>query len=789
MLTNHLRLAWRTLTKSPIYALLNVGGLALGIAAAFVLGLYVRQELTYDQHFEDSDRIYRIATDFFNMGGFANSQAQLLDVLPQEAPIVDQATRLRGGSQPLAVTIGERTYEEPDYLFVDSAFFQVFSYRFGAGTPGMAMAGPDAVVLSETLAETYFGDAPAVGQTVRIGKEQKTYRVSGVVETPSGRSHLAAELWLPLELNESDARWTNVSYYNYVKLHEGATQADLERALDRILRQHAYPASGFAGPFEEWITTPQAVRFFIQPLEDIYLHSDFRFELAPGGNPTQVAVLGVIGALILLIAGMNYVNLTTARSSIRAKEVGVKKTLGAARPALVRQFLTETVALSVLAMLVAALLAEGMLAAFTVITGDVLVDGLFARGGPLLVLLGVSVGVGLAAGIYPALYLSGFRPVRILKGAWSPKGNVRLRSALVVVQFSIAIALIIGSLVIYRQLDFMLHTDKGFAHEDVVFVENADVLGEQVEAFRQQIEQLPQVRRTSLARRTPTGSGVAMYTYQTPAMEESTTLQTFAGDEDYIPTLGMQLIAGRNFSGDLASDSSTAILNESAVRTLGLGDDPLDKEINEGQRVIGVVRDFNFQSMRQQIEPVVLTYAPTGRHLLLKLDGHNIAEVIDRLDATWQQFAPAEPLRYTFLDDNVTRLAAKERTLGKAVAFFTLLSVLIACMGLFGLATFTAERRTKEIGVRKVLGASAASLVALLSKDFLKLVLVGLVVATPLAYVAMQRWLSDFAYRIHLDAGVFLLAGGLALLIAFLTVSYQAWRAATLDPVESLRYE
>ena len=789
MLKNHLKLTWRTLAKSPIFALLNVGGLALGIAAAFVLGLYVRQELTYDQHVEDSDRIYRIATDFFDMGGFANSQQQLLDVLPREAPIVEQATRLRGGSQPLPVVVDAQVFEEPNYLFVDSTFFPMFSYRFLAGDPETVMYRPDEVVLSEDLAAKYFGDAPALGRTLLVGKDKKAYHVSAVVEAPPGKTHLPADLWLPLKLEEPDAYWTNVAYYNYVKLREGGTRADLERALDQVLHQHAYPASGFAGSFEEWRATPQAVHFFVQPLTDIYLHSDLRFELAPGGNPTQVYVLGVIGVLILLIAGMNYVNLTTARSSTRAREIGVRKTLGAGQPALVRQFLAETVALSVLAMLVAAVLAEGMLVAFTFITGDVLVESIFGSGWALPALLGSSILVGLAAGLYPAFYLSGFRPARILKGEWTPRGNRRLRGALVVVQFAIAIALLIGSLAIYRQLDFMLHTDKGFEHEGVLLIENLEVLEDQKEAFRQQLEQLPQVERTSIARRIPTGPGVAMYTYQTPEMEASTTIQTFAGDEDYIPTLGMRLVAGRTFSGDLASDSSAAILNEAAVRALGLGDDPIGKLVNDEQRVIGVVSDFHFQSLRQKIEPVVLIYSATGDELAVKLRGQRIGDVLDRLPALWQEFAPDDPMHYAFLDDNVARLARKERTLSKAVAFFTLLSVLIACMGLFGLAAFATVQRTKEIGVRKVLGASAASLVGLLSMDFLKLVGLAFAVAAPVAYLATRRWLDGFAYRIELSWSTFLMAGLTALGVALLTVSYHAIRAALADPVDALRSE
>jgi len=788
MLRSHLILAWRTLTNHPGYTLLNLGGLALGIAAAFVLGLYARQELTVDRTFPDGERVYRVATDFYGMGGFANSQEQLLDVLPQESPAVEAATRLKGQSQPVPFVVGDARFEEPNVLFADTAFFRVFPYRFVAGSADAALRTPDGLVLTDALAARFFGETPAMGQTVLVGKEQVPHRVTGVVEVP-GRTHLAADLWLPLELEERPSAWTNVGYYNYVKLRPDATQADLEHALDGILRRHAYPASSFDGSFEAWAATPQSVQFFVQPLHDIYLHSAYNFELAPGGSPLQVYALSVVGLLILLIAGMNYVNLTTARATVRAKEVGVKKTMGAGQASLVRQFLTETVAFSVLAALLAAFLAEGLLAAFAFVTGAPLVESVLADGRYALVLLGFSVTVGVLAGAYPAFYLARFQPADILKGGPSGGGNHRLRGALVVAQFAAAIVLIVGSLVVYQQLAFMQTTDKGLAQDGVLFVENAGDLDGRLDAFRQQIDALPQVERTSLARRLPTGRGVAMYTYQTPEMEESLTLQTFRGDEHYLPALGMRLVAGRNFSRDLASDSAAVILNETAVRTLGLGDEPLGKKVNDGQYVIGVVSDFHFASLRERIEPVVLTYAATGSKLVVRLGGHDVAGVLDRVQALWQEAAADEPVRYSFLDDNFAAMAAQERMLGRAAAFFTLLALAIAAMGLVGLVAFVVQRRTKEIGIRKVLGATVGSVVALLSRDFVTLVAAGFAIAVPVAWLVMGRWLAGFAYRIDLGLDVFLLAGVAALVLALAAVSGQALRAATADPVDALRTE
>ena len=790
MLKNHLRIAFRNVLKHPVYAFLNVGGLALGIAAAFVLLLYTRQELSYDRHFEDHERIYRVATDFYNMGGFAKSQNQLLDFLPQVSPEVELTTRFDRGFHATNVIVEERTYEESRYFFVDTTYFRMFSYRFLAGDPKMALQAPDEAVLSDRLAEKYFGSAPAaMGQTILIGKEKEPFTIAGVVETPRTRTHMVSDLWLPLELEESQSYWTNMQYYNYVKLRPGATAGDLERAMDVLVRDYAYPASQSADPFETWVAGDHAVKFWVQPLTDIYLHSDFQFEIGPGGNPTQVYSLGIIGLFILLIAGVNYINLTTARSSIRAREVGVKKTLGVDRKALVQQFLTETVLFSLMAMVIAAALADVMLKVFSYITGTTMMDSLFASPWDIAALAGFSLVVGVLAGLYPAFYLSSFRPVKILKGDWTVSGNRRLRSSLVVLQFAIATGLGISSFVIYNQLSFLQKTDKGFDQEGVLLIENIEILGSQAEAFRNRIDQQPQVVRSSFARRTPTGSGITMFTYQTPEMEESMAMQTFRGDADFIPTLGMRLLAGRNFSADIASDSSAAILNEAAVRALELGDDPLGKEISEDFRVIGVVSDFHFQSLREKIEPAVVLYVPTGRQLLLKLNSRGVGDFMSRLPGIWREFAPEDPIRYSFVDDNFAQLADQERMLSRAISFFTLLAVLIACMGLFGLSSFAIQRRTKEIGIRKVFGATVAGLVVLLSKDIAKLVLIAFAAGGPIAFFLMSRWLDDFAYRIDLSASPFILGGFAALAIAILTVSFQAIRAAVANPIRSLRYE
>ncbi|MCB0566236.1 MAG: ABC transporter permease [Phaeodactylibacter sp.] len=780
--------ALRNFRKYPGYAFLNLAGLAVGLAASFILLLYAYRELTFDRQFPGGERVYRIATDFYRMGGFAKSQQQLLDYLPHECPDIEQSTRFERGFQETPVKIGNTVYQEPQYLFIDTNFFEIFPHRFLEGSPDQVLRSPDEVVLSGRLARKYFGEKSAVGQTVAIGKERKNYTISGVVEEMD-KTHLAAAMWLPLEPPQEEKQsWTNVSLYNYVRLKKQGSREDLEKGLQAVLENYAWPASQTEESYSQWAASNQAVQFFVQPLRDIYLHSEYKFEVSPGGNLTQVYALGLIGLFIILIAGVNYINLTTARTSIRAKEVGVKKTLGAPRRALVRQFIGESIVNSLAALVLAFFLAHTLTAVFSGSSWTPLLTDAFSNGPYLGALLLFTLAVGLLSGLYPAFYLTRFRPVDILKGKMALGGNKALRGGLVVGQFTIAIGLIASSLIVFQQLKYMQEKDKGFELEGVLVIENASKLGGQAEAFRQELEQQSQVERTAFSGRIPTDGSVWMYTYQTPEMAEALTIQTFPADADVIPALGMKILEGRNFSRDIASDSSSAIINEAAVRALGL-DDPLGAEINKGQRVVGVVHDFNFQSLKHQVEPVVMTYTPSGSRLALKLRGRDMAGFLAVLQDTWRRFSPDEPLRYFFLDDNFAQLAAGERTLSRAIAAFTLLALLVACLGLFGLAAFTAEQRTKEIGIRKILGASVPNLVGLLSKDFLKLVALALFIALPLAWYAMHRWLQNFAYRISIEWWVLGLAAILALLVAFLTVSVQSMRVAMGNPAKALRSE
>ncbi len=775
--------------RHPGYSFLNISGLALGIAAAFVLLFFVKEETSYDRHFENHEKIFRVASDFYNMGGFARTSEALYNWLKDESKEAKYVTALDVVGNDMPIEADQVEYVEGRALAVDSNFFRVFSFELLEGNPRRLMKTPDEVVLSERLAKKYFGDYSAIGETIVVGKDKKPYKVSGVVKDSEKRTHLTGDLFLPMEF-ENGSNWTSADIFVYAMLHDQASPEQLESSLEELKKNRIYPTFPNETSYESWAKGSHRVEFFLQPLEDIYMHSKFRFDLTAGGNPQQVAILGVIGLFLIILAIVNYINLTTARSSVRAREVGVKKTLGADRGALSRQFLAESLFTSLLAMLVAGALIEVLLKVFEQITGQQIITSLISNWTVPVVLLGFSLITGLLAGLYPAFYLTQFKPIKVLKGQLALSGNRNLRGGLVVFQFTIAVALMIGSMVVFQQLRYMQNADKGFEQEGVMIITNVTQLGDQAMAFKEELNQFPQVVSTSFNDRMPGGNFLWMYTYQTAEMEESKTVQTFPADEHYIPTLGLRLLKGRNFSRDIASDSSAVILNESAVEALGLaGKDPIGEEVNKGYRVIGVVQDFNFQSLRNEIEPAAMVYGARGHRLAVKLKGGQMTQLLSNLESTWDQFSPEEAVSYTFLDDNFVKLAEKDRMLGKAMGIFTGLAIFIACLGLFGLAAFMAERRTKEIGIRKVLGAGVASLVGLLSKDFLKLVLISFVVASPIAYYFLGEWLQGFAYRIEIQWWFFVLVGLLALGTALLTVSFQSIRAAMANPVDSLRSE
>lgn len=783
-----LRQITRQIRRHPLFYGLNLFGLGLGIACAFVLFSYVRQEWSYDRSIPKGDQVYRIGTDFMDMGGFAVSQEILQPVLQDRCQSVAHATRFRGNSN-LSLKVNQQVFPISVGLYVDTNFFRVFPYEFIEGQAATALITEDQVILSETIARRLFGEGPYLGKTMEVEGEEKVLAVSGIVRPFPGKTHLPATVWRSVSSQLTDDRsWTSARFYNYVRLREDAGPTELTAFLHQLKREEVHPQTAPNTPFETWASSSQAVHFYPEPLKDIYLHSDLGMDLTPGGNPTQVWILGVIGVFILLMAGVNYINLSTATAAGRAKEIGIKKTMGANQSQLIIQFLGESLALSLLAMLLAGSLSGLLLRILENISGEVLLSSVLDGADQWLLLLGFSLLTGLLAGAYPAFYLSRFHPIWALKSEGTGPYKSRLRNILVILQFSIAAALMIGSLVIFRQLSYIENTDKGFQHENVVVIRNFDDLGAKKEVLRTQIEQNSQVLTTSINSRMPAGNNIWRATYKSEGMDQSISLNGFPIDEDYLSVMGIQLLEGRNFSGDRTTDTSHVLLNESAVKALEL-EDPIGAVLNGDRRVIGLVADFNFESFRTQIAPIVFNYDEQGYQLAIKLTGNDLPAFIQNLESSWQQLAGDEKIRYYFLDDNLAQLSVKETVLSRAIGVFTLLALLIACLGLFGLTTHATARRAKEIGLRKVLGASVGQIVVLLSRGFLALVALAFAIGIPVAWLLVRQWLQGFVYRIELSWWMFALPALAGLVIAFLTLSYQSVSAALANPAEVLKEE
>ena len=788
----HIVFALRALLRHPGYLSLNLLGFGVGLACAFLGILFAWQEFRVDRFFDGGDRTYRVGCSFMNMGGFASGPEALVPELLANCPAVEHGTRLKKYSTE-KVIIGERTFEEKDVLYVDSLFFRMFDYPFISGNRDAVMQSADEVVLSESLAKKYFGDEPAIGQIIKAGEAGKPYRVSAVVGAMPHASHLDGNMWLPLYSklqNKAQPDWYAAAFYSYVRLHEGSSERDLEQSLDDILRKKIYPLYGGDTPFEEWISGNTSFRWIVQPFRDIYLHSRLNFETGGGGDPDKVYGFLLIGCFILLIAMVNYINLVTARASVRAKEIGIRKTLGISRGGLIRDLLLESALFGIGAAGVGLVAAEGLLAAFKEITGSTMLDLARYRfelnAGMILFALPVII----LTGIYPALFLSRIQPTIVLKGEWGLQGNKNLRGALVVGQFTLALVLLIGSLGVFRQLRFMQERDWGFRRDGICVVENTQLLGEKAGAFQRELARQNGVEATSLSGSLPAGSTMYFQTYKTPEMPQSLSVKSFMVDAGFIPALEMQLLQGRNFNPEMPTDTTCVILNEMAVKTLGLGAKPLGAELNGNLKVIGVVSDFNYETLRNPVGPLVLQYEP-DRHFytIARIAPEKTAEFLQTAENLWSGMAPDKPFSYYFLDESLAELSAKETVLGKSVVLFTGLALFIACLGLFGLSTFLIARRSKEIGIRRVLGASVTGILKLFSVDFLKLVLLAFMLATPLAWYVLQQWLEGFAYRTDISWWIPLSAGLLTMLVAFAAVGFQSLRAALANPVNSLRNE
>ena len=809
MLTNYLKIAWRNLRKQPGLTFINVFGLALGLACCLLIMLYVADELSYDRYNAKADRIYRIHTDV-KFGGTDSRSAVSADpigpTLKQDYPQVEQFVRLHQRGTWLVKRAGStNSLREDNITFADSTLFDVFTLPLVAGNPRTALTQPNTIVISESAAKRHFGKQDPVGQTLIFNNDQN-FKVTGVIRDMPVNSHFRSDFF-PAMLNDGYrwGQWLSNNHHTYIVLREGTDYRQFEKNFPAVIEKYVGPqALQFIGvTLAQFRQAGNRFEFSLMPLTDIHLHSKETIQLAPNSDIQYVYIFSAVALFILLIACINFMNLATARSANRAKEVGVRKVLGSERHQLIGQFMTESVLMAGLAMGLALLLVAVSVPLFnTLAAKELSFRGLLSPYWlPLLVALPIAV--GLLAGSYPAFFLSSFKPISVLKGPINAGANRSgLRSGLVVFQFMMSLILIVGTIIVYRQLTYIQSKNLGFERDQVLTVNDVYALGKQAETFKQEVLRLPGVVSGSISGYLPTPSNRndnSFFPEGKIDQKNAVSMQAWGVDHDYIKTLGMTMAQGRGFSRDFGSDSSGVILNETAAKLLG-GSNPIGKRIvqftNPQDRtsvkiytVIGVVKNFHFESLRQTIGALAMVLEANSGAASFRMSSTNLPALISQIETKWKQVAPGQPFNYVFLEDSFDAMYRAEQRIGTIALTFAFLAILIACLGLFGLAAFTAEQRTKEIGVRKVLGATVGSIVALLSKDFLKLVLIAIVVASPIAWYAMNRWLQDFAYKIEIEWWVFALAGALTVGIALLTVSFQSIKAALMNPVKSLKSE
>ena len=807
MLKNYLTIAFRAFRKQKGYAFLNISGLALGVACCVLILLFVQDEWSYDRFYEDADRIYRVAieeTTPTSKALYPLTPFPLAATLVADYPEVLHATRVRA-RQAFAVQYEDKLFDETRIHRADSNFFEVFKLPFIRGNPQTALLEPSSVVITSSTAARYFGDEDPIGKVldVKNGVTRSTpYTVTGVVADLPAQTHFHFDMLMSWyragEPRRVRQNWFGYGVYTYFLLDERRLPEDLAAKFPDMLMRYGGPEFAERGlSFEEHLAAGNTYRYFLQPLPRIHLESNMGWEIEPNGNITYVYLFAAIALFILLIACVNYMNLATARSSLRAREIGVRKVMGSGRRQLISQILVESVLTVFIAVGVALLLVEGLLSAFNTFTGKDLAVGYLDNGVVIPALLGGILIIGVMAGSYPALFLSSFQPVTVLKGTGrSGRSQAVLRNSLVVFQFVISIALLAGTFVVQGQMDLLLNKQLGFEQEHVIVLEKTWALGDQRAVFKQEVLKHPDVVGFSVTSTVP-GRAIPelfMAPEQAPASEQHNVLITWA-DHDFAETLGFEVVQGRSFDGALATDSAAVVVNETLVRNMAFQGDPLGQRIRFGSDsdsypIIGVVKDFHVKSLHAEIEPFAYFMQDIAlRSAVARVKSYDVPATLAALEETWATFVPDKPFAYSFLEEDIAALYQAEVQTRTLFGMFSVLAIVIACLGLFGLSAFIAERRTREIGVRKVLGATVSGIVLLLSKDFLKLIGVAFLVAVPVAYLAMHRWLEGFAYRIDIAWWVFLVAGLVALAIAMVTVSIQSMKAARANPVEALRYE
>lgn len=805
MLRSYFKIAWRNLSKQKMYSSIKIGGFALGIAACLLIALYIRQELSYDRQYPHAERIYRTVIDWH----IPNARTTYLppplaDAMKKDFPEVEEAGRYldgelfgAGNSQVRRSDKEQNTYEE-GVIFADQELLNILQIPFVYGDPAHALSKPNTIVITKRKADKYFPNENPLGKTLILNdNQQKPYEVGGVIADFPETSHLQCDFMLTLKGNEfwpgEQTYWLATNYHTYFLLRPGTDMAKFQAKLSGIKDKYLLTTARATGN-KGIIDIMAKVTLEFQSLKDIHLRSQ---DINDGQNHSDIHMVWLFGAIagfILLIACINFINLSTAKSATRAKEVGLRKTIGSDRGSLIRQFLSESLLFSLLSFALGIMLAWLLLPYFNTLSGKSLsIPWHVWWLAPLLIVSAVIV--GLLAGLYPSLHLSSFQPIHALKGTISKGSRSNMRSVLVVFQFTVSIALIVGTFVIYRQMRYILDKKVGFGKEQVLLIQGTNAVGDRMPAFKRALVQLPGVKSASVSDYLPvagTKRNDNLFAEEGKSQEGAPVSgQLWTIDHDYVKTMGMHIVEGRDFNVNLSTDSQAVVINQTMAKQLGLKD-PIGKRINNTDRtwtVIGVIEDFHFESFKENIRPLCLVIGNSPSIVSVKVNTADMRGLVQAITSTWKDFSPHQPIRYTFLDQRFARMYTDVERTGGIFTSFAVLAIIVACLGLLGLSAFMAEQRTKEIGVRKVLGASVSSILTLLSKDFLRLVGIAVLIASPLAWYIMQRWLENFAYHINIEWWVFILAGFIATGIALLTMSFQSVKAALMNPVQSLRSE
>ena len=810
MFRNYFKIAWRNLKGQAFYTFLNTFGLAIGMAGALLISLYLYDELSFDKMFSDSDRIHRINADV-KFGGeefvLSEASAPMAEALQKDYPQVELTTRFRiQGSMLIRKTGSIENVKESNSAFVDSTFFEMFGIELISGDAMTSLRKPNTLIMTKTAAEKHFNIEDAIGQTVLLNNND-VYELTGIIDDLPKNSFLRNHDAFMAISGYDDAQqdlWGNHNYATFFKLAPDASVENFQASLQSMVGRYVIPfiQRFFPGiTEEEFIASGNYLNFTSIPLTDIHLHSNRAPEMSPNGNIQNIYIFSFIALFLIILASVNFMNLSTARSLKRAKEVGIRKTLGSSKADLVRQFLTESGLISFLSLLVAIAIAYFAMPFFNELA-DKEISIPFTNPLFIIGLLFCAIILGLLSGIYPAFFMSRFNPVKVLKGSKiSDKNGGNIRNGLVILQFGISVFLIVSTLVVYQQLQFIQNKELGYQKDHIVIIEDVYAAGDQLETFKQEVQSLAQVENSSISSFLPTNknrSSSSFFREGSREQENALNMQNWVVDYDYISTLDIELLAGRNFEREYGTDSSAMILNESALATLGVSAEEalglrlsssLGEENPEYSTVIGVIKNYHFETLREDISALSLSLGSSNGSMAVKIQSDNISSTISSIKDKWNGVALGQPFNYYFLEESFNEIYQTELRLGKIFIIFTMLSILIACLGLFGLAALNTERRTKEIGIRKVLGASVSQISIKLTMNFLKLVGISILIALPLAYLVMNKWLEDFSYRMEMGWGIFIITIVLVLGISILTVSYQSISAALTNPLKNLRTE